>query len=68
MTVSAVSRYGTTFDLLASRWAALEREHDVVHPDRDACGGVGGCVMMRRAHDLKTEMTDELEKWRKKRR
>jgi hypothetical protein len=58
------SRYGVRFDRLADRWAALEREHDLVQPDRDECGGVGRCEMMRRAHDLQTEMMDELEKWR----
>lgn len=25
----------------------LYRAHDTVHPDKDECGGVGGCLMMR---------------------
>jgi hypothetical protein len=59
-----ISRYGVVFDALADRWAALEAEHDLVHPDRDHCGGVGSCSMMLRAHQLETEMTDALERWR----
>ena len=27
--------------------ADLTRAHDTVHPDRDLCGGVGRCLMMR---------------------
>jgi hypothetical protein len=59
-----ISRYGAPFDNLADRWRALEREHDEVHPDRDQCGGVGGCSLMARAHDLETLMIGELETWR----
>jgi hypothetical protein len=58
------SRYGERFDLLADRWGTLEREHDEVHPDRNDCGGVGGCLMMRHATDLMQEMEDVLEEWR----
>jgi hypothetical protein len=58
------SRYGAKFDSLADQWAVLERLHDEQHPDRDQCGGVGGCSMMRAATDLEHRMIDELEKWR----
>ena len=34
-----------TIDLHAL--ADLIRAHDTVHPDRDLCGGVGRCLMMR---------------------
>lgn len=61
------SRYGQEFDELADRWAALEGEHDLEHPDRGQCGGVGACPMMRRAYDLRSEMTDALDEWRPKR-
>jgi hypothetical protein len=61
------SRYGAQFDALADRWAALEAEHDQVHPERSECGGVGACSMMYRAHELETEMTDALEEWRTRR-
>lgn len=60
-----VSRYGRTFDDLVDRWSALEREHDVIHPDRADCGGVGGCTLMARAFDLRQEMGERLEEWRK---
>lgn len=61
-----MSEYGRKFDQLANRWAAFEFEHDQVHPDRDQCGGVGGCPMMRQAHDLETKMMEEMETWRSK--
>lgn len=58
------SRYGRAFDELTDRWALLEREHDAVHPDRDECGGVGGCAMMRRCVDLEHQLVDALVDWR----
>lgn len=58
------SRYGSAFDRLADRWRALETEHDQIHPDRDRCGGVGGCSLMYAAHDLETQMQEQLEDWR----
>lgn len=58
------STYGAAFDGLAKRWAALENEHDRIHPDRSDCGGVGGCTMMAAAVDLKHEMVDALGDWR----
>lgn len=61
------SRYGAGFDQIADRWAALEGEHDLAHPDRNDCGGVGGCPMMRRAHMLSEEMIDALDEWRTRR-
>ncbi len=60
------SRYGAAFDALADRWAALEREHDVIHPDRNECGGVGGCPMMRRAVEIMQDMEQLLDDWRLK--
>lgn len=65
MVVNGPSRYGADFDALASRWSGLEREHDIEHPDRSECGGVGGCSMMARAHDLMEEMKDSLTAWRR---
>lgn len=59
-----MSTYGAAFDRLAARWAALENEHDLVHPDRGQCGGVGGCAMMCTAHDRETEMMQALDAWR----
>lgn len=58
------SRYGIEFDQLADRWKALEYEHDQEHPDRNECGGIGGCSMMAAAHGLETQMVDQLENWR----
>ncbi len=60
----SASKYGTTFDVLATKWAVIENEHDKHHPDRSQCGGVGGCTMMRAAHDLEREMMEALEEWR----
>ena len=58
------SRYGQVFDDLAERWARLEREHDELHPDRDECGGIGGCSLMERAVQLGHLMDDALVDWR----
>jgi len=59
------SRYGAAFDTLADRWAWNEAEHDLVHPDRGECGGVGACEMMAHAFDLREAMRDRLEAWRR---
>lgn len=59
-----MSEYGTEFDRLTRRWAVIENEHDRHHPDRDQCGGVGGCSMMFAAVGLEHEMVDALEEWR----
>ena len=60
-----MSAYGAEFDELAQRWAVLENEHDKQHPDRDQCGGVGGCSMMYAAVGLEQAMVESLEKWRR---
>jgi len=62
--IKGSTRYGFHFDDLADRWAVVEAEHDRIHPDRDACGGVGGCSMMAAAYDLRERMIDELNEWR----
>jgi hypothetical protein len=36
------------------------RGHDAVHPDRNDCGGVGGCALMRAEHDAETRIVDAL--------
>jgi hypothetical protein len=64
--VLGMSEYGAKFDNLAERWKIVEAEHDRQHPDRGECGGVGVCSMMAAAYDLRTEMVEELEKWRKR--
>lgn len=59
-----MSMYGAKFDAIAARWSVIEREHDAQHPDRNDCGGVGGCTMMRAAVDLEHQMIDALAEWR----
>lgn len=59
-----MSEYGATFDALAERWRVIEGEHDRIHPDRNDCGGVGGCSMMRAAVDREHEMIEALNEWR----
>lgn len=58
------STYGRKFDSLAHWWAIVENLHDEEHPDRDDCGGVGGCTAMRIAVRLEQQMIDTLEEWR----
>lgn len=41
--------------------ADVVRGHDAVHPDRDACGGVGGCGLMRAECDAEQEVVRLLE-------
>jgi hypothetical protein len=61
-----VSAYGAKFDNKAERWSVLEAEHDRQHPDRNECGGVGGCSMMFAAVTLEQEMIAALKEWRKR--
>lgn len=55
------SVYGAEFDRTAKHWAVLEEEHDLIHPDRSECGGVGGCTMMAAGHDLERRIIDALD-------
>jgi hypothetical protein len=59
-----MSQYGAQFDRLAERWAVIEGWHDRQHPDRNECGGVGGCSMMAAKVELQHEMIEALEEWR----
>jgi hypothetical protein len=61
-----MSEYGAEFDRLAERWRVIENEHDRDHPDRDTCGGVGGCSMMYAATRLEQEMVSALDEWRER--
>lgn len=60
-------RLGVEFDRVVEEWAAVEDAHDRIHPDRDDCGGVGGCTMMRAGHDAEKKIMDALEEWRERR-
>jgi hypothetical protein len=59
-----MSEYGAEFDRLAAEWKVIENAHDREHPDRDRCGGVGGCTMMLIAHQLESDMIGQLDAWR----
>jgi hypothetical protein len=59
-----MSQYGAEFDRRAERWRVIENEHDRHHPDRNECGGVGGCSMMFAAVRLGQEMIEALTEWR----
>lgn len=61
-----MSQYGSEFDRRAEMWRVIENRHDLQHPDRSECGGVGGCSMMAAAYDLKEEMIDALKGWRER--
>ena len=34
--------------------------HDAVHPDRDECGGIGGCALMKCEHHQEQEVIEEI--------
>lgn len=38
--------------------ADVVRGHDHVHPDRNVCGGVGGCALMMAEHKAEVEVID----------
>lgn len=38
------------------------RGHDAVHPNRNDCGGIGGCALMRAEHDAEEEVNDILDR------
>lgn len=59
-----MSQYGAEFDRLAAEWRAIENRHDKQHPDRDQCGGVGGCSMMFAATSIEQDMIEALNEWR----
>ena len=35
--------------------------HDAVHPNRNVCGGVGGCVLMMAEHKASEKVRDFLD-------
>lgn len=45
-----------------AQYLTLLRAHDAVHPDRDECGGVGGCVLLRAECDQESVLTRYLER------
>lgn len=65
--MSTWSRYGSKFDRLAGRWAVVENEHELHHPDLNDCGeGPGArCSMLEAAHKLHAEAVEALEEWRR---
>lgn len=58
-------QFGKKFDDLVRAWATLEDQHDRIHPDRNECGGVGGCAMMFAAVGLQNEIVQEMHEWRR---
>lgn len=48
-------------NLLLGDWTNTVRAHDLIHPDRFECGGVGGCLLMRTEHDARVAVTDAIE-------
>jgi len=35
--------------------------HDAIHPDRNVCGGVGGCTLMMAEHETSEKVRDFLD-------
>jgi galactokinase len=35
--------------------------HESIHPDRNVCGGVGGCVLMMAEHEASEKVRDFLD-------
>lgn len=40
--------------------ADIVRGHDAVHPDRNECGGVGGCGLLRAEADAEEQVIEAL--------
>jgi hypothetical protein len=41
--------------------SVVVRGHDAVHPDRNDCGGVGGCALMRAEVDAERVLLEVLQ-------
>lgn len=41
-----------------NQYLDLVEAHSKLHPDRDQCGGIGACLMMRTEVDQENELTE----------
>jgi galactokinase len=51
----------TNASLAVQAYVEVVMAHDAVHPDRNVCGGVGGCVLMMAEHEASEKVRDFLD-------
>jgi hypothetical protein len=47
--------------LAALDYVEVVMAHDAIHPNRNVCGGVGGCVLMMAEHEASEKVLDFLD-------
>jgi hypothetical protein len=51
----------TNASLAALDYVEVVMAHDAIHPDRNVCGGVGGCVLMMAEHEASEKVRGFLD-------
>jgi len=51
----------TNTSLAVLIYAEIVVAHDAIHPNRDVCGGVGGCALMMAEHEASETVRDYLD-------
>jgi len=51
----------TNTSLAVQAYVEVVMAHDAIHPDRNVCGGVGGCVLMMAEHEASEKVRDFLD-------
>lgn len=62
ITDRASANRAAALDSVMQQYVTLIRAHDHVHPDRNVCGGIGGCRLMQGEHDLEEEIAATLRR------
>ena len=47
--------------LAVQAYVEVVMDHDAIHPNRNVCGGVGGCVLMMAEHEASEKVRDFLD-------
>jgi galactokinase len=47
--------------LAVQAYVEVVMAHDAIHPNRNVCGGVGGCVLMMAEHEASEKVRDFLD-------
>ena len=57
----SISHLEENASLAVQAYVEVVMAHDAVHPDRNVCGGVGGCVLMMAEHEASEKVRDFLD-------
>lgn len=61
MTATVAQNIADNLNLALKNYTNVVLAHDHVHPDRDECGGVGGCALMMTEHTVGEDVQDGIE-------